>query len=71
MWLDALQYFLDEIFTLDFIIPLLIILLFFLIVRGFNLWYWKVNEISKTLKEIADNTKKEKKEEKEKNNQPQ
>lgn len=47
---------------LNILIPIGICVLLFLIFRAFVLWYWKVDEIVKLLKEIAGNTKKESKE---------
>ena len=48
-----------------YLLGVIIIIISFLIFRAIILWYWKVNEIVKLLKEIRDNTKKEKIEDKE------
>ena len=51
-------------FTGSFIIGILIILVLFLLFRSVNLWYWKINEVIKLLKEIRDNLKNKPEEEK-------
>jgi len=41
------------------LIGLVVFLVIFLIFRFFNLWYWRINEITDLLKEIRNNTKNE------------
>jgi len=47
----------------QFLIGIVVIITLFLIFRAIVLWYWKISEIVKLLKEIADNLKKKSKEE--------
>jgi len=49
----------------NILIGIIVAILLFLIFRAYVLWYWKINEIVKLLKEISDNLKKESKEKKE------
>ena len=39
------------------IVPLLIILVLFLVIREITTWYWKINKIISLLEEIRDNTR--------------
>lgn len=47
-------------FSIDKILfSLAIFIIIFLLIRGFNLWYWRINDIADSLKKISENTKKE------------
>lgn len=43
---------------IDILIGIIIAIVLFLIFRAYVLWYWKVDEIVKLLKEISNNLKK-------------
>ncbi|XOB40799.1 MAG: hypothetical protein ACKKMW_01910 [Candidatus Nealsonbacteria bacterium] len=49
----------------NILIGIIVAIVLFLIFRAYVLWYWKVDEIIKLLKEISNNLKGESKEKKE------
>jgi hypothetical protein len=54
-----LDYFYDNILSEKFLLLALISIIIFLIIREFNCWYWKQNEIVNLLKEIRENNRKD------------
>ena len=43
--------------SLDYLFIFCIVILFFLVIRGINLWYWKIDKIEALLEDIEANTR--------------
>ena len=63
--MNFIQY--DNLFSLNFLAFIFVLLVIFFISRELVCWYWKLNKIINLLEQIIENTKKEKEENKEDN----